>query len=123
MLKCCSKFRFFFLIYNHRKWFFSHLAPLSCNFRANSTTLLSQSNTKTQNCYWKFRTLSKQKFSICEEKNKLQSPAEQYVTFLYYITSAMNYLPLIVLPDNCISLSTDEDDEKFLTNIFNQEMK
>ena len=35
----------------------------------------------------------------------------------------MNYLPLIVLPDNCISLSTDEDDEKFLTNIFNQEMK
>lgn len=43
--------------------------------------------------------------------------------FLNYITSAMIYLALIVLPDNCISLSTDEDDEKFLTNIFNQEMK
>lgn len=58
-----------------------------------------------------------------KKKIKLQSPAEQYVTFLNYITSALNYLPLIVLPDDCISLSTDEDDEKFLTNIFNQEMK
>ena len=57
------------------------------------------------------------------KKIKLQSPADQYVTFLNYITSAMIYLALIVLPDNCISLSTDEDDEKFLTNIFNQEMK
>ena len=57
------------------------------------------------------------------KKIKLQSPAEQYVTFLLYITSALNYLLLIVLPDNCISLSTDKDDEKFLTNIFNQEMK
>ena len=123
MLKCCSKFRLFFLIYNHRKWFFSHLAPLSCNYRANSSTLLGQSNTKAQYCYWKFRAQSKQKFSICEKKIKLQSPADQYVTFLNYITSAMIYLALIVLPDNCISLSTDEDDEKFLTNIFNQEMK
>lgn len=57
------------------------------------------------------------------KKIKLQSPAEQYVTFLLYITSALNYLLLIVLPDNCTSLSTDKDDEKFLTNIFNQEMK
>ena len=42
-----------------------------------------------------------------KKKIKLQSPAEQYVTFLLYITTALNYLPLIVLPDNCISLSTD----------------
>ena len=58
-----------------------------------------------------------------KKKIKLQSPADQYVIFLNYITSAMIYLALIFLPDNCISLSTDEDDEKFLTNIFNQEMK